>query len=298
MVVFNNNTSSFGHIDHFRRSTNPRAKDILYFCFENTYWTSKNVSKVINVFSEQFKNVPIDAFRVLAPNYRDVQGRQILHQRGDFQQQVFQIARPGFITFKMKSGHCGDDDPSLILSADDHGSNDSSQRFSTSTSRFFGRNFNSGYTSEATTVRAQILPSLPDHPEFSRYIFRSLPLDVPQNAQAIVEQAIINCYNHLKQSTHSPNDEDTVNLNEDIISLLRNIDLVSYKNSDGEEHNQYVKKHIMDIIFETTNNIQGVNTNGVYYSGIACIILKNPVTLYNYICSTIILFVAIATFNG
>ncbi|KAG2224076.1 hypothetical protein INT45_004957 [Circinella minor] len=293
-----------GRIDKYRCSSNPRVSDLLYFCFENENWTVENALTASKAFIDQFKNVSIDAYRVLEPTYSDVQyrlviealfadeheRRQILYQEGDFQQD-YSLVKSGMIVFKKYENEQQEEqqeqkgsiyikrDPNLVLSSFDTGSSFMTEEVSV--------NDDSDVLTNNKILRAHVLSALPKVPEYTRYIFRLLPLDLPGHAQSIVQQAIVErhkrvIYNNCKIS------KDT---NEEVLLSKNN-----NNNSTSDVGEAAITECIMDIFIETSSLIPAtsnsssqqlwvrdseVMNHSIYYSGTVCIVLKNPVTLYD-----------------
>ncbi|KAI7853730.1 hypothetical protein BDC45DRAFT_142972 [Circinella umbellata] len=293
-----------GRIDKYRCSSNPRVSDLLYFCFEDENWTVENALTASKAFINQFKNFNIDAYRVLEPTYSDVQyrlviealfadereRRQLLHQKGDFQQNSF--VKSGMIIFKKYENEQQEEqqernksiytkrDPNLVLSSFDTGN-------SFMTEEVCSVDDESDVLINNKILRARVLSALPKAPEYTRYIFRLLPLDLPGHAQSTVQQAIGERHKRIIYD----NCKITEDTNEEVL-LSKNNDNNSTSNVDKAA----ITECIMDIFIETSSLIPAtsdsssqqlwvrdseVMNHSIYYSGTVCIILKNPVTLYD-----------------
>ncbi|KAI9494905.1 hypothetical protein BDB00DRAFT_816273 [Zychaea mexicana] len=248
-MTFHKTINNLGRVDQYRRCSSPRTSDILYFCFEDMTWTDESVKSVIKAFEHQFKDTALEAFRALEPTYADVQRRlviealfsdekerrQILHKQNDGS---YGDPVPGWITFTKTDSDKGSSTATFVCSEGD----DASSR---------------------PIMRAQVLPALPQDTQYTRYVFRSLPLDTPCHARSVIRQAIIE---RQKATVHS---ETNVNL----ITFSQSVKETSML-IDADEKN--VDKCIMDITAS-----QGSGCGRYYYTGNVCIVLKNPVTLYD-----------------
>ena len=295
-----------GRIDKYRCSTNPRSADVLYFCFENNHWTIENAFAASKAFTYHFNNATIDAYRVLEPTSSDVrwrliiealfanehERRQIIYQSGGFQQNS--LVKSGMIVFKnyedeqqgkaQRRTACGylERDPDLVLSLDATNSS-----FMTEETSLDGDDEHDHVFRNNNLLRAHVFPALPKVPEYTRYVFRLLPLDSPGHAQSTVQKAIVQRYKQMVCDSCKIKEET----NEDTLMLLNDTDL----NSTNDVDEASIINYIMDIFIETPstpatsiNSTQQlwvrdseVINHSAYYSGSVCIVLKNPLTLYD-----------------